>query len=370
MSEIRRKPTDRQDTRSPDELETSESKPRSSPANNALPSVPHLLAILKESIEKVPANIYAFGVIGIVAAASVATILAGGNWLVAVGSGVVMLAGMVILRIFAASAGTPVKPKLTVHAQVLTWICLSAFAVVLALLVGRFFFALFPYSNNLQTTSQNPQANLPSKTDLPSKSKEPQPETKASEETPGESHPVPVKIVVVQSHTLIPVDHTILTVRSSDGVYVQQELIPKRGVANVLLRPGRYRLGAIGALGELQFEVSPPQTEITIQIDLNKELSYADSGQHLFETVEIGADTSKWAMNDRVHLSVIGIDFEGSPLRHRVTFSVGGPSTATRTYEKKDVGTVVKFRRFEIRVTAIDTFKAQFAVSRATSNTL
>src|SRR5437016_110544 len=85
------------------------------------------LNILKQSIKHVPANKYAFGVVGIVAAASVSIILFGGKWQAAIAGGVVMLAGMVVLRVFSASGTGPSRqPAPSPAAQALTWLCIVA----------------------------------------------------------------------------------------------------------------------------------------------------------------------------------------------------------------------------------------------------
>jgi hypothetical protein len=319
------------------------------------PSFSNLLAILRESIEKVPANVYALGVVGIVAAASVATILAGGNWLAAVVSGVVMLAGMVILKIFAGTTSRTERTPHSLQATVLTWLCLLAFAFVLALLVAKFYFVLFPQTT--VPTSQSPSspapANQPNTT---------QPGTK-SVDAPPKPEVLPVKIVVHRAGS-VPVDQTILKVSSRGGDYVHEEVAPNRdGVATLSLRPGKFEVSATGVRGNLEFQVSPPETSIIVQIDLNNELVYY-SADPAAETMKLSADNSRWAMNGQVHLSVIGIEFTGSPLHHQVTFSVGGPNSTTQTYKNKDVGFTARVGNYSVRVEAVDTFYAEFSISR------
>jgi hypothetical protein len=125
------------------------------PANLRYP-----ITLLKDSVQSVPANVYAVGVVGVVAAAMISITLAAGNWLVALGGGVTVLAGMVVLRIFA----KPTESSRRLHqrsteAVVLTWLCLAAFMVVLSLLVGKLTFILFP---DWHTTSKNPIGFQPS----------------------------------------------------------------------------------------------------------------------------------------------------------------------------------------------------------------
>jgi YVTN family beta-propeller protein len=124
-------------------------------------SLEGLLTVVRESIRQVPRNVYAFGVLGVVAAASASILVAGGNWLFAVAGGVAMLAGMVVLRIF---SDHPVHSGSQTHHQsrpalVLTWCCLLAFVIVLGLLVGRFALLLFPPNTPVKATDP-PRADI------------------------------------------------------------------------------------------------------------------------------------------------------------------------------------------------------------------
>jgi photosystem II stability/assembly factor-like uncharacterized protein len=144
-----------------------------------------------------------------------------------------MLAAMVLLRVFAKPVQPTSSRKYSGQAIVLTWICLLAFVVVLSLLVAKLALTLFPKEAGNATVTT-----------------------------------VPLTIKVVERGTFAPTVATILTVKTDDGNYVRQELIPgPDGVAKLDLAPGKYRLAAIGAAGNLQFEVSPPATTITIQVD-------------------------------------------------------------------------------------------------------
>jgi hypothetical protein len=118
----------------------------SASSNAPPPSVSGLRTILNESVRKVPFNVYAWGVVGIVAAAALCIILAGGNWLSAVAGGTGVFVGMVVLRIISPPSATPARAprEHSTQAIVLTWICLMAFAIVLALFIGKLFFVLFP----------------------------------------------------------------------------------------------------------------------------------------------------------------------------------------------------------------------------------
>jgi len=110
-----------------------------------LPREPGLLDILRQSVRQVPANKYAFGVLGIVATALISILLAGGRWQPAVAGGVVVLAGMFLLRVFAESHGRGTKShSQPVHTQALTWFIIVAFAVVLSFFIAKLYVILFP----------------------------------------------------------------------------------------------------------------------------------------------------------------------------------------------------------------------------------
>ena len=80
--------------------------------------------------------------------------------------------------------------------------------------------------------------------------------------------------------------------------------------------------------------------------------------------IALSAGQSESAESGEVVISVIGIGFEGDPLRNRVTFAVGGQGAPTTTYAKQDVGAVVKWGKFEVRLMSADTFEARFMVRR------
>jgi hypothetical protein len=102
------------------------------------------ITLLRESVQNVPANVYAVGVVGIVAAAVICIILTGNNWLVALGGGVAVFAGMVVLRIFAnPGTGTRTRQR-PAEVIALTWLSLAAFVLVLSFFLGKLYFVLFP----------------------------------------------------------------------------------------------------------------------------------------------------------------------------------------------------------------------------------
>lgn len=81
------------------------------------------------------------------------------------------------------------------------------------------------------------------------------------------------------------------------------------------------------------------------------------------EVISIDVDDTKTALDGKVSVSLIGISFEGNPLHHRASFRVRTP-VGIRTYEKRDVGQIVTFPGYEIRLSKVDTFHAEFDVSQ------
>jgi len=187
------------------------------------------LSILNASIKRIPANKYALGVVGVVAAAALCIRLAGGEWLVAIAGGVAMLVGMVVLRVFA-SPGSPgaVGNSPSYQAAVLVWTCLFAFVCVLSLLVGKFYFVLFP--------------------------------TVASQL-------VDLTLVAVYSDDIGESAQTVFTIRPTEtGPIYNEVMTGKDGTTKISLAAGKYILDAVGAPKALPFEVKPPGTTITVVI--------------------------------------------------------------------------------------------------------
>jgi hypothetical protein len=65
-----------------------------------------------------------------------------------------------------------------------------------------------------------------------------------------------------------------------------------------------------------------------------------------YERLALRAGSSGTAGDGQLVISVVGIAFEGDPLRYKVTFAVGGPGAQTTTYAKQDVGATVRWKRF------------------------
>jgi hypothetical protein len=92
--------------------------------------------------------------------------------------------------------------------------------------------------------------------------------TNQSPETPSSTAAtVPVTIKAVRLGSLDATSRTILTVKTEDGKYIVNEIVPNsEGIAQLELVPGKYRLSAIGAIDALTFAVTPPRCTFTIQI--------------------------------------------------------------------------------------------------------
>jgi hypothetical protein len=83
------------------------------------------------------------------------------------------------------------------------------------------------------------------------------------------------------------------------------------------------------------------------------------------ETLHIEAQQSATAFGSELTVSVIGLTFEGDPLRNRVSFTVNDiKRDLSRTYQKQDVGAVVKVGDFTVLVKAADTFSATFEIRK------
>ncbi len=82
------------------------------------------------------------------------------------------------------------------------------------------------------------------------------------------------------------------------------------------------------------------------------------------EILSLREGTSGTTADGNVILSVIGVSFEGDPLRHKVTFAVGRPGGKTVTYSKQDVGVSLRSTNMEVRLSAASTFEATFMITK------
>lgn len=82
---------------------------------------------------------------------------------------------------------------------------------------------------------------------------------------------------------------------------------------------------------------------------------------------EVRAGQTVRLFNGDVSIAVIGTNFEGSPLRDRVTASLGSLGKQSVVLEKADVGYSVPFNGYEVRVLSTGTSIANFLVTKLNS---
>lgn len=93
----------------------------------------------------------------------------------------------------------------------------------------------------------------------------------------------------------------------------------------------------------------------------------AGSSQTGSEDKRIEAGSTQTFFGEDLSISVVGMSFEGNPLRDKVTAILGSPGLPNQNLDRQDVGYVVRYKgrgTFEIRIVAADTFGAEFRVTR------
>jgi hypothetical protein len=212
-------------------------------------------------------------------------------------------------------------------------------------------------SNALPSTRQSGQSSPPAN-----------PQTIPSLASPSvdRQSPVPVTIKVVYEPNFRSATRTMLTVKTADGKAVRDEIIPDHnGTASLALLPNKYVLSAIGGAQPIDFEALPPKTEVTIRVGRSISADQAVGDDPVqSETVTLDAGTSADAMNKKMFVSLVAIDFGGEPLRNRVTFVVGGRGIPSKTYALADVGKTCIAGPYQLRVATADTFKASFVITK------
>jgi TPR repeat protein len=163
----------------------------------------------------------------------------------------------------------------------------------------------------------------------------------------GGGAPLPVTIKCVESGSFKPAPHTILTIKTADGKYIRQEVPPdpNNGMAQIRLEPGRYLLSAIGASGDLPFEVAPPDTTITVQV--------SSSGDLTPPTVDVPLLGSRYFSGGRVKVSVLALNQSADSRGGTVTFSVTVEGE-TQRYDEKDIGFEAHVGNFSIYLDSME----------------
>src|SRR6266851_6114526 len=137
-----------------------------------------------------------------------------------------------------------------------------------------------------------------------------------------EARPVPVTLNAVYIGSLTPVTRTILTVIDPTSKRFLQEVIPdSAGQAKLELLPGSYELRAIGAHEDLAFEVTAPQTTITVQVG-DTELASVKAGI-ASESLSVSTGSSRSAFGNALLVSLISNTVGGDPATRKVSFTIG-----------------------------------------------
>jgi hypothetical protein len=146
------------------------------PPDSASPSSPPRpsrdpVSWLLEAARRVPVMVYAIAVVGLSAAAALSMAFAFGNYLVAVYGAVAVLAGMMIVRLYAVMKPTSGPIDVGLPAKVLIWAGVVAFVVVLAVGVASFSIATIrSISPVVPPVTQTPAVTpAPDKAELPPK---------------------------------------------------------------------------------------------------------------------------------------------------------------------------------------------------------
>lgn len=84
----------------------------------------------------------------------------------------------------------------------------------------------------------------------------------------------------------------------------------------------------------------------------------------IVERVTIRTGETAQLFGGQIAISVVGIKFDGDPLRHKVIGVIGSPGKQNKPMELVDVGFAAVYEEHEIRLIASDTFTATFIVTR------
>ena len=82
------------------------------------------------------------------------------------------------------------------------------------------------------------------------------------------------------------------------------------------------------------------------------------------ERVTLRTGETAQLFGGKIAISVVGIKFEGDPLRHKVIGVIGSPGKQNKPMELVDVGFAAVYEGHEIRLVGSDTFTATFLVTR------
>src|SRR6185437_1901979 len=85
------------------------------------------------------------------------------------------------------------------------------------------------------------------------------------------------------------------------------------------------------------------------------------------ESVAIPAESSKVVMDGALLISVVGISFEGNPLRHTVTFTVSAHGRRPIKVAHQNTGDAVRIGNYVVTLTGADSFNAHFRIGQLAS---
>lgn len=139
----------------------------------------------------------------------------------------------------------------------------------------------------------------------------------------------------------------------------------------------RFKVELASGPGELQVAqveqsgTAPGGTSIQPPSD-NQPPSKGDASDELPPPVSpkviiatVPRSTTVTLFDGELHISLIGTDYTGTPLRSKAYFSIGSPGKATKTVESADVGFLEIYEGFEVRVTSVETFEFTVRAERS-----
>lgn len=127
----------------------------------------------------------------------------------------------------------------------------------------------------------------------------------------------------------------------------------------------------IAELGQVKsdfasFRLQNPSREGSTQ-EVQKSPQTNTSTEKQVQEVSIGRGTTASLFGGSLIISLITTSFEGSPLRYKVLATIGSPGYPNKQINLEDVGYITTYQgkdKFDIRITASDTFSANFFVNR------
>jgi hypothetical protein len=275
--------------------------------------------------------------------------LASGNWLYAVAGFLVPFYAAVLVLIFSEVPGEVSRQPKTIQRNIVEGICILVFTIASVSLGIKFVQSLFFESANETKEVRPPSGGA----------------TSSDKFTPVVNHElVPVEVKLTSKGAWSSQEQLTLYVESEVANFQVKSGEPDRdGIVVWNLPEGNAILTTNVTHGRIKFLVKRPKTELNIKIDLNNTLVETVSKPSDAELIHLYTEKSQWALGDQIQVSLNGISFEGDPLQHLVTFSVGDRRGKHKQYLKQGVGAIVHFERYIITLKEADTFDASLLVA-------